>query len=93
MESSALTLLFAVALVAALLVRFYLATRQMRHVAARRDSVPAPFGAQVSLAAHQKAADYTLAKGRLSLLEIALGGALLLGWTLLGGLDWPTAIG
>ena len=87
MESSLLTLAFAAALVASLLVRFYLATRQMRHVAAHRNAVPPPFGAQVSLQAHQKAADYTLAKGRLSLLDIALGGALLLGWTLLGGLD------
>ena len=87
MQTSALTLLFAAALVASLLVRFYLATRQMRHVAAHRGHVPAPFTDQVTLEAHQKAADYTLAKGRLSLFEIALGGALLLGWTLLGGLD------
>ena len=87
MHASAFTLLFAAALVASLLVRFYLATRQMRYVAAHRGTVPAPFAAQVALQAHQKAADYTLAKGRLSLLEIAIGGALLLGWTLLGGLD------
>ena len=87
MQSSALTLLFAAALIASLLVRFYLATRQMRHVAAHRNAVPAAFIPQVSLEAHQKAADYTLAKGRLSLLEIAIGGALLLAWTLLGGLD------
>ena len=87
MHSSALTLAFAAALVASLLARFYLATRQMRHVAAHRAAVPTAFCAQVSLEAHQKAADYTLAKGRLSLLEIALGGGVLLGWTLLGGLD------
>ena len=87
MQTSALTLVFAAALVAALLLRFYLATRQMRHVAEHRGRVPAPFTEQVSLEAHQKAADYTLAKGRLSLFEIALGGALLLVWTLLGGLD------
>jgi STE24 endopeptidase len=87
MHSSALTLAFAAALVASLLVRFYLATRQMRHVAAHRGAVPTAFCAQVSLEAHQKAADYTLAKSRLSLLEVALGGGVLLGWTLLGGLD------
>ncbi len=87
MQSSALTLLFAAALVASLLLRFYLATRQMRHVAAHRSSVPADFVAQVPLEAHQKAADYTVAKGRLGLLEIALGAAVLLAWTLLGGLD------
>ncbi|MEQ1804170.1 MAG: M48 family metallopeptidase [Burkholderiaceae bacterium] len=87
MQAPALTLAFTAALVASLLVRLYLATRQMRHVATHRSAVPDPFVAKVSLDAHQKAADYTLAKGRLSLLEIALAGAVLLGWTLLGGLD------
>jgi STE24 endopeptidase len=33
------------------------------------------------------AADYTLAKGRFGLLSTAFGTAVLLGWTLLGGLD------
>jgi hypothetical protein len=78
---------FAVALLLSLLVKFWLATRQMRHVAAHRGAVPAAFAATVTLAAHQKAADYTLAKGRLGLLSTAFGTAVLLGWTLLGGLD------
>jgi len=87
MQSSALTLLFAAALMASLLVKFWLATRQMRHVAAHRDFVPAAFAQTITLAAHQKAADYTLAKGRFGLLTTAFGYAVLLGWTLLGGLD------
>ena len=87
MQSSALTLLFAAALMASLLVKFWLATRQMRHVAAHRDGVPAAFAQTITLAAHQKAADYTLAKGRFGLLTTAFGYAVLLGWTLLGGLD------
>lgn len=87
MESTALTLLFAAALMASLLVKFWLATRQMRHVAAHRDAVPAPFAQTITLPAHQKAADYTLAKGRFGLLTTAFGSAVLLGWTLLGGLD------
>lgn len=87
MQSSALTLLFATALVASLLVKFWLATRQMRHVAAHRDFVPAAFAQTITLAAHQKAADYTLAKGRFGLLTTAFSYAVLLGWTLLGGLD------
>jgi STE24 endopeptidase len=82
-----LTLLFAAALLASLLVKFWLATRQMRHVAAHRNAVPAPFAGSVSLEAHQKAADYTLAKGRFGLLTTAFNTAVLLGWTLLGGLD------
>ena len=85
--SLVLTLVFALALAASLLLRFWLASRQIRHVARHRDAVPAAFTGHVSLAAHQKAADYTIAKTRFGLLELALGSAVLLGWTLLGGLD------
>ena len=85
--SPALTLAFAVFLLAGLVVKFWLATRQVRHVARHRDAVPAPFDGTLSLAAHQKAAGYTIAKSRLGLLETAWGTAVLLGWTLLGGLD------
>jgi len=87
MPSTPLTLLFAAALLASLAVKLWLATRQMRHVAAHRAVVPAAFAARVTLAAHQRAADYTLAKGRFGLLSMAFGAAVLLGWTLLGGLD------
>ncbi len=80
-------LAFAAALLASLAVKFWLATRQMRHVAQHRDQVPAVFAATVTPEAHRKAADYTLAKGRFGLLTTAFGGAVLLGWTLLGGLD------
>jgi hypothetical protein len=45
------------------------------------------FAATVSLSAHQKAADYTLAKGRLAMAGLLFNAALLVGWTLLGGLD------
>ena len=82
-----LTLAFVAALLATLGVKFWLASRQMRHVAAHRDRVPAAFAATITLGAHQRAADYTLAKARLGLLSSAFGGAVLLGWTLLGGLD------
>ncbi len=87
MSPALLTLLFAATLVASLALNFWLTTRQLRHVAAHRPAVPAAFAGAVSLAAHQRAADYTLAKGRFGLLATAFGSALLLGWTLLGGLD------
>jgi STE24 endopeptidase len=67
MQALVLMLAFAVALALSLLVKFWLATRQMRHVAAHRDAVPLPFASTIALAAHQRAADYTLAKGRLGL--------------------------
>jgi len=82
-----LTMAFALALVAGLVVKFWLASRQVRYVARHRDKVPEPFAGTVSLAAHQKAADYTIAKARFGLVEMAWSATLLLGWTLLGGLD------
>ena len=86
--SMGLTFAFAVTLMAGMLLKFWLATRQMRHVAQHRVKVPAAFADRISLEAHQKAADYTVAQGRLGLLELAWGTALTLGWTLMGGLSW-----
>jgi len=85
--SYSLTLAFAAFLLAGLAVKFWLATRQIRYVARHRDAVPSPFAATVSLSAHQKAADYTITKTRFGLLELAIGATVLVGWTLLGGLD------
>jgi len=87
MQSFSLSATFAAALLVTVALKFWLATRQMRHVAVHRDAVPAPFAATVPLAAHQKAADYTLVRSRFGLVTMAFGSALLLGWTLLGGLD------
>ncbi len=85
--AAGLTFGFALALVAGLLLRFWLASRQIRHVARNRGELPAEFANTVSLSAHQKAADYTIAKTRLGLLELALGAGVFLGWTLLGGIS------
>jgi STE24 endopeptidase len=87
MDFSLLTLAFAAALLLSLATKFWLMTRQMRHVSAHRNEVPAAFAGTVTLDAHRKAADYTLAKGRFGLIAMAFGSAVLLGWTLLGGLD------
>jgi STE24 endopeptidase len=85
--TDAWTGLFAAALVVSLAVRAWLLARQVRHVALHRDAVPPAFSASVPLAAHQRAADYTLAKARLAHWQMAAGAAILLGWTLFGGLD------
>ena len=87
MPALSLSLLFATALVLRLATQTWLSTRQMRHVAQHRGAVPSAFAATVPLQAHQRAADYTLAKGRFGLLTAAFGSAVLLAWTLLGGLD------
>jgi STE24 endopeptidase len=86
-HSLVFTLLFSAVLVLGLLTKFYLASRQIRHVARHRDTVPPAFAASISLKAHQKAADYTVAKTRFGMLETTFAAALLLGWTLLGGID------
>ncbi len=81
------TVVFTAALVLGLLTRFYLTSRQIRHIAQHRSTVPAAFASTISLASHQKAADYTITKARFGVLEMAFGATLLLGWTLLGGID------
>ena len=85
--STLTTLVFAALLLAGLALRLWLATRQIRHVAQHRGAVPTAFAHRIPLAAHQKAADYTIAKARFGLLSMALSTAVVLGWTLLGGLD------
>jgi STE24 endopeptidase len=87
MHSDTLASLFAAFLIATLAVKFWLASRQIRHVARHRNVVPAGFARTIPLAAHQRAADYTIAQTRFGLLRSAFGAAVLLGWTLLGGLD------
>ncbi|MPS88350.1 MAG: M48 family peptidase [Comamonas sp.] len=84
----ALSLLFATAVALQWLLRAWLVSRQVRHVASHRGAVPPAFAHRISLSAHQKAADYTLAKAKVSLIDITLSAAVLLCWTLLGGLDW-----
>ena len=78
----------AVLLVANLLTKLWLASRQVRHVAQHRDAVPVAFADTITLESHQKAADYTLEKARVGLIDLALDAATLLAWTLLGGLDF-----
>src|SRR6266702_4698884 len=81
------TAVFLIALALATAVRLWLSRRHIEHVAARRDAVPAEFSEYIALAAHQKAADYTTARTRLGVFETLAAAALLLGFTLGGGLQ------
>ncbi len=85
--SLAMTLTLATVLVANLLTKLWLSGRQVRHVAQHRAQVPEAFAHTISLDAHQKAADYTLAKARVGLVDLGLDAITLVAWTLLGGLD------
>jgi STE24 endopeptidase len=81
------SIVFAAVLLLSVALRLWLTLRQIRHVALHRGSVPTAFEGTVSLASHQRAADYTLDKARFSLWSTGFSAAVLLGWTLLGGLD------
>lgn len=78
---------WAFVLIAGWVTRLWLTRRQVRYVRQHRQTVPAGFESSVTLAAHQKAADYTAANARLGVLRLTYATALLVGWTLLGGLD------
>jgi STE24 endopeptidase len=86
--TNAFTWLFLAALAAATAARLWLARRQIRHVRAHRDAVPATFAQAIPLPAHQKAADYTVAKARLGMLDVLIGAALTLLLTLGGLIQW-----
>ena len=76
--------LFIAALAATTLMRIWLGLRQVSHVARHRAAVPAAFREVIGLDAHQKAADYTVARVRLGLIDVAVG-ALLVAWFTVGG--------
>jgi STE24 endopeptidase len=80
------TVIFLLALGVSLAMQLWLARRQVQHVAANRTAPPAHFATRITLAAHQKAADYTIARTRLGMLETVLEAIVLLALTLGGGL-------
>jgi STE24 endopeptidase len=87
MLSSAFSVLFVVFLLLTLGLRYWLARRHIRHVLGHREQVPAEFAAKIPLSAHQKAADYTVAKTRFGLWAALWNTLVLTGFTLLGGLQ------
>ena len=81
------TAIFFAALILTLGTRMWLATRHIRHVQSHRDRVPTEFSSQITLEAHQKAADYTCAKTRLGYVSMILEVIVLMILTLGGGLN------
>jgi STE24 endopeptidase len=88
MSSLAFSILFAVFVILTLALRFWLASRHIRHILGHRGQVPDAFAEKIPLAAHQKAADYTIAKTKFGLVLMLVNTAVLIGFTLLGGLQW-----
>jgi STE24 endopeptidase len=83
-----LTILFLVALAAMLITEFWLSRRQIQSVRQHRHAVPDAFSDQIDLATHRKAADYTIARTRLGLITGLYSAAILLMFTLGGGLQF-----
>ncbi len=90
MTTSIFTTLFIGALLLTTIMKLWLAIRQMQHISAHRNRVPAAFHEQIEISSHQKAADYTSAKTRLSLLSIVFEAIILLAFTLGGGIQLLT---
>ena len=82
------TLIFIGMLALSLVMRFWLAQRQIAHIKAHRASVPEAFADKISLDDHQKAADYTVTKTQFGRIPLFYDAGLLLLWTLGGGLEW-----
>jgi STE24 endopeptidase len=87
MGAMTFTIIFLIAFLSSFGLRHWLAQRQMRFVALHRDRVPADFVEKITLAEHQKAADYTIAKLKLGILENGVSAIVLIAFTLLGGLQ------
>ncbi|MGV2288996.1 M48 family metallopeptidase [Trinickia sp. YCB016] len=85
MSTLAFTVLFIAAILAMVGTKLWLASRQIRFVAAHRGQVPEQFAGTIALAAHQRAADYTIERTRLTMLEVIVSAAVLIALTLLGG--------
>ena len=79
-----LLVLFTVVSVATTAFGLVLRACQAAHVARHRDAVPPAFAATVSLAEHQRAADYERARLRLGAAASLFGLAVALGWAFFG---------
>lgn len=86
--ATTLTYIFLSLLALTTLVKLWLGNRHIQYVQSHRNQVPSAFAETISLDAHQKAADYSSAKSRLSIAETVTQALLLLVLTIGGGLQW-----
>ena len=88
MISPLFSVLFVAFLLLTLVLQFWLGSRHIRYILQHRSTVPTEFAAKIPLTAHQKAADYTIAKTKLGMIMLLLSSAVLIGFTLFGGLQF-----
>ncbi|QZA80628.1 M48 family metallopeptidase [Deefgea piscis] len=82
------SLLFLFALMASVLLQLWLALRHVNHVKRHSKVVPTEFAEQITLASHQRAAAYTIAKTRFGMLTTIFDAMILAAFTLGGGIAW-----
>ena len=87
MNATTFALLFIAFLVTGLVLRLWLAYRQISFVSRHQDHVPDAFANDIPAEAHQKAANYTAARTRFGMISTVWGIAILLFWTLGGGIE------
>ncbi|MDO8262687.1 MAG: M48 family metallopeptidase [Gallionella sp.] len=88
MTATQFTFIFLAALALTTIAKLWLARRHLAYIAAHRAAVPEAFREKIALADHQKAADYTSAKTRFAMLGVLFDAALLLLFTLAGGIQF-----
>ncbi|HUW25959.1 MAG TPA: M48 family metallopeptidase [Gallionella sp.] len=88
MTAAQFTFFFIASLTLTTLARLWLARRHLAHIAAHRGAVPEAFREKIALSEHQKAADYTSVKTRFAMLGILFDAALLLAFTIAGGIQF-----
>ncbi|HEY5813640.1 MAG TPA: hypothetical protein VIT23_13415, partial [Terrimicrobiaceae bacterium] len=80
--------LFVAALMVGTLVQLWLAKRQVEYVRKHRNEIPDMFAETINRESHQKAADYSIAKARLDMVEIAMSTLVVLALTIGGLINW-----
>mgnify|MGYP001078328726 CR=1 FL=1 len=81
------TYLFLFFLASSVCLKLWLNQRQINHILRHRDQVPPDFEGKIELSAHQKAADYTVAKTNIATINTLLSSGVLVILTLGGGVD------
>ena len=92
MSATQFTFIFIAMLILTTIAKLWLARRHLSHIVRHRSAVPESFREQIQLQNHQKAADYTLAKTRFSMLSLLFDAAVLLTLTVLGGIQYIAAL-
>ncbi|HBZ19061.1 MAG TPA: peptidase M48 [Betaproteobacteria bacterium] len=88
MINNAFSYIFLLFVLSSVSIKIWLSMRQIKTVKANQDRVPKAFSEDISLESHQKAANYTEAKMKLSNVSALVDAALLLALTFGGILNW-----